>query len=136
MGSVTVTYDPGKAGVEKGVQAIKDKGYSVDSDPGNDSEGVHSLYTSSVKLRGGTSIALGPVGGGGKVNVTADFIAFSRSKGAYAGLNLEGSVVSVRDSLNKAYYRKEVTPVQIIVEKKVSNAGSAQLRSTLKKAAK
>jgi len=97
---------------------------------------VDSLYTTSVKLGGDTSVAAGPYGVGAKANVTADFIAFSISKGAYAGLNLEGSVVGVRDSLNKAYYGKDVTPVQIIVEKKASNKGSAQLRADLKKAAK
>jgi lipid-binding SYLF domain-containing protein len=94
---------------------------------------VDSLYTSSVKLGADTSFALGPVGTGAKANVTADFIAFSMSKGAYAGLNLEGSVVGVRESLNKAYYGEEVTPVQIIVEKKVSNKGSSELRAALKK---
>ena len=97
---------------------------------------VDSLYTTSVKLGGDTSVAMGPVGTGIKSNVKADFISFSMTKGAYAGLNLEGSMVKVRDKLNKAYYGKEVTPVNIIVEKKVSADGSAQLRADLKKAAK
>lgn len=97
---------------------------------------VDSLYTSSVKLGGDTSVAMGPVGTGAKSNVMVDFIAFSKSKGAYAGLNLEGSLVSVRDSLNKAYYGSEVSPVQIIVEKKVSNKGSSELRSALQGATK
>jgi SH3 domain-containing YSC84-like protein 1 len=97
---------------------------------------VDSLYTSSFKLGGDTSVALGPVGAGAQANVTADFIAFSKSKGIYGGINLDGSVVGVRDSLNKAYYGKDVSPVQIIVEKKVSNKGSAQLRAALKKAEK
>ena len=97
---------------------------------------VDSLYTSSVKLGGDTSVAMGPVGTGAKSNLMVDFIAFSMSKGAYAGLNLEGSLVSVRDSLNAGYYGSEVSPVQIIVEKKVSNKGSSALRSALKAAAK
>ena len=97
---------------------------------------VDSLYTSSVKLGGDTSFALGPVGAGAKSNVVADFIAFSMSKGAYLGLNLEGSVVKVRGSLNTAYYGKEVSPVQIIAQKKVSNKGSSELRDALKKAGK
>jgi lipid-binding SYLF domain-containing protein len=97
---------------------------------------VDSLYTSSVKLGGDTSVAMGPVGTGAKSNVMVDFIAFSMSKGAYAGLNLEGSLVSVRDSLNTAYYGSQVSPVQIIVQKKVSNKGTAELRSALKRAAK
>lgn len=100
------------------------------------SKALDSLYTSSVKLGGDTSFAMGPVGAGAKSNIKADFISFSMSKGAYAGLNLEGSVVGVRDSLNEAYYGKPVRPVQIIVEKQVSNKGSEPLRTDLKKSAK
>ncbi len=97
---------------------------------------IDSLYTSSFKLGGDTSIALGPVGIGAKGNITADFVSFAISKGIYAGMNLEGAVVGVRDSLNKAYYGKEVSPVDIIVKKEVSNKGSEELRAALKKAVK
>ncbi len=98
---------------------------------------IDSVLSSSVKLGGDTSIALGPVGGGAKAsvgvpNVAADFISFARSKGLYAGLNLEGSVVAVRDSLNKAYYGRHVRPVDIVVKKDVSNSRSAELREALK----
>jgi SH3 domain-containing YSC84-like protein 1 len=95
---------------------------------------VDALMTTQVKLGGDTSIALGPVGAGAKSNVVADFISFAKSKGIYAGLNLEGSVVGVRDSLNKAYYGAPLTPIQITVEKKGANQGSAGLRKALKKA--
>jgi lipid-binding SYLF domain-containing protein len=97
---------------------------------------IDSLFASSFKLGADTSITLGPVGAGAKGNITADFISFAKSKGLYAGLNLEGSVVDVRDSLNRAYYGKEVRPVEIVVEKKVSNKESSELRTTLKKAVK
>ena len=97
---------------------------------------IDSLFTSSFKLGGDTSISLGPVGIGAKGNVTADFISFAISKGLYAGLNLEGSVVDVRDSLNKEYYGMSVSPVDIIVKKDVVNKGSAELRETIKKAVK
>lgn len=97
---------------------------------------VDSLLTTSVKLGGDTSIALGPVGAGAKGAITADIISFAKSKGIYAGLNLEGSVVKVRDGLNKAYYGRETSPAEIIVKQEVSNKGSARLRETLKKAAK
>ncbi len=97
---------------------------------------IDSLFSSSFKLGGDTSIALGPVGAGAKGNITADFISFAKTKGLYAGLNLEGSVVDVRDSLNRAYYGKEVSPVDIVVKKEVNNEGSAELRATVKKAIK
>jgi lipid-binding SYLF domain-containing protein len=97
---------------------------------------IDSLLSSSFKFGGDVSVALGPVGGGAKENITADFISFAKSKGLYAGINLEGSVVNVRDSLNNAYYDKKVTPVDIIIKNEVSNDGSKELRETLKKAVK
>jgi lipid-binding SYLF domain-containing protein len=98
---------------------------------------IDSLLSSSFKLGGEASIALGPVGGGAKAStdipsVTADFLTFAKSKGLYAGLNLEGLVVGVRDSLNQAYYGKDVRPVDILVKKDVSNSRSAELREALK----
>ncbi|MGO9378225.1 MAG: lipid-binding SYLF domain-containing protein [Dissulfurispiraceae bacterium] len=97
---------------------------------------IDSLLSSSFKLGGDVSVALGPVGGGAKENITADFISFAKSKGLYAGLNLEGAVVDVRDSLNSAYYGRNVYPVDIIIKKEVSNEGSKELRETLGMAVK
>jgi len=97
-------------------------------------KGVDSLLTSKFKLGGDTSIALGPVGTGAKADISADFISFAKSKGLYAGLNLDGSYLDVRDSLNKAYYGKEATPADIIVKHSVSNKGAVPLREELKKA--
>ena len=94
-------------------------------------EAIDSLLSSSVKLGGDASFALGPVGEGAKANITADFISFAKAKGLYAGLNLEGSVVDVRDSLNSAYYGREVRPSDIIVKHDVENSGAHELLTTL-----
>ncbi|MBI4595284.1 MAG: lipid-binding SYLF domain-containing protein [Candidatus Tectomicrobia bacterium] len=99
-------------------------------------KGIDSLLASSIKLGGDVSVALGPVGMGAKADITTDFISFAKSKGLYAGLNLEGSMVDVRESMIKAYYGKEVRPVDIVIKRSVSNPGSAELRATLKRAAK
>jgi lipid-binding SYLF domain-containing protein len=98
---------------------------------------IDSLLSSSFKLGGDVSIALGPIGAGAKANadipnVTADFISFAKSKGLYAGLNLEGAVVAVRDSLNQAYYGKDVRPSNIVMKQDVNNRRSAELREALK----
>jgi len=97
-------------------------------------KGMDSLLTSKFKLGGDASVALGPVGGGAKSDVTADFLSFAKSKGLYAGLNLDGSYIDVRESLNKAYYGQAVTPMEIIVKHSVSNKGAGPLREELKKA--
>ncbi len=101
---------------------------------------VDSLLSSSVKLGAGASVALGPVGGGAKANagipsVTADFVSFAKSKGLYAGLDLAGSVVAVRDSLNDAYYGKPVRPADILVSHAAYNRGADELRETLRRVA-
>jgi lipid-binding SYLF domain-containing protein len=98
---------------------------------------IESLLSSSFKLGGDVSIALGPIGTGAKANadipkINADFIAFAKGKGLYAGLNLEGTVVAVRDSLNQAYYGKDVRPSDIIVKQDVRNRKSVELREALK----
>jgi len=123
VGSVTFGLQIGGEAAEVLVMAMTQKA-------------VDSLLSGSFKLGGDTSIALGPVGTGADTNVKVDFYSFAKSKGLYAGLNLEGSVVSVRDGLNKGYYGKEVSPADIIVKKAVSNEGSAALLADLKKSAK
>jgi lipid-binding SYLF domain-containing protein len=96
---------------------------------------LDKLFTSSFKLGGDTSIAVGPVGGGAKSNIVADIVSFTRAKGAYAGVSLEGSVIKTRDKWNEAYYGKAVSPIDIIVKGSVSNPGSEALRASVAKAA-
>ncbi|MGA2956095.1 MAG: lipid-binding SYLF domain-containing protein [Thermodesulfobacteriota bacterium] len=96
---------------------------------------VASLLTSSFKLGGDISAAGGPQGVGVKSDVTAHFISFARAKGIFIGLDLEGSVISVREGLNQAYYGKEVTPEDIIVNNEVHNHRSIELRTALKNSA-
>jgi lipid-binding SYLF domain-containing protein len=94
---------------------------------------VDKLFTSSFKLGGDTSIAVGPVGSGVKSNIVADILSFTRTKGAYAGVSLEGSVISTKDKWNEAYYGKAVNPVDIIVKRSVSNPGSKNLLTSVAK---
>lgn len=95
---------------------------------------VDGLLTSSFKLGADTSVAIGPVGTGVKSNVVADILSFSRTKGAYAGVSLEGSVIKTRDKWNEAYYGKAVSPVDIIVKRSVGNPGSKNLLTSVAKA--
>jgi len=100
--------------------------------------GVASLLSTSAKLGADAGIAVGPVGAGAEAataNLSADLVSYSRSKGLYAGISLEGAVVAVRDGLNKAYYGKEVTPTAILVQREVTNPQAAGLIGAVSKAA-
>jgi SH3 domain-containing YSC84-like protein 1 len=83
--------------------------------------GLDSLLSNSFKIGGDASVAAGPVGAGAKSDLMADIIAFSRSKGIYGGLNLDGSIVSPENSWNDLYYGRSVTPTDIIVRGTVHN---------------
>jgi len=100
--------------------------------------GVASLLSTSAKLGADVGIAVGPVGAGAEAataNLSADLVSYSRSKGLYAGVSLEGAVVAVRSGLNKAYYGKEVTPTAILIQHEVTNQQAAGLIGAVSKAA-
>jgi lipid-binding SYLF domain-containing protein len=99
-------------------------------------KGLQSLYSSSFKLGGDASVAAGPVGVGGKMDVLTDFLSFTKPKGAYVGISLEGGVMATRGEWNRAYYGQEVRPVEIVMTRSVSNPGSAALREAVQNSAR
>jgi lipid-binding SYLF domain-containing protein len=90
-------------------------------------KGLNSLLASTFKMGADASIAAGPVGAGAKSDIVADLISFSRSKGVYGGLNLDGTVVSSNTEWDSAYYGKKVLPPDILVRRNVSNKGADKL---------
>ena len=93
---------------------------------------MESLYASSFKMGGDIAVAAGPDGTGAAAKgLSADIVSFFRSKGAYAGISFDGSVLATRDTSNNAYYGTQVRPVDVFVLHKVSNPHSAQLREAL-----
>ena len=59
--------------------------------------------------------------------VTADMIVYTRSKGLYGGVNMDGTVISVDQGRNEAYYGRAATAVDILVTHSVSNPYGASL---------
>ncbi len=92
--------------------------------------GITSFMGTSVKLGGDLGVAAGPIGMGvsaSTANLSVDLISFSRSRGLYGGVSLDGSVVAVRDDLNEAFYSKKVTPTDIIVRHNVAKNPEANI---------
>jgi lipid-binding SYLF domain-containing protein len=88
---------------------------------------LNSLMSTSFKLGGEVSIAAGPVGAGTGAPITADMVVYTRSKGLYGGINLDGTVITIDEARNRAYYGHTVTPVDILVTRSVSNPNGAAL---------
>ena len=100
--------------------------------------GVNALLSTSVKLGADASVAAGPVGVGVRAataNISADIVSFSRSKGLYGGLSVDGAVVATRGALNSAYYGKDVSTQDILIRGTASNPQAAPLVELIKKAA-
>ena len=63
-------------------------------------------------------------------NINVDVIAWARSRGAYAGVTLEGSLIKPRESYNEAYYGKRIHPRDIL-RGDVQNPDADLLRRSL-----
>ena len=98
-------------------------------------KGMSALLTPSFKIGGDASVAAGPVGAGAKSNIVADLITFSRAKGIYGGLNLDGTVVNTSDDWNQAYYGKPVQSPDILVRVSVHAKGASKLIAEVSRAA-
>ena len=100
-------------------------------------KGLNSLLSSSFKIGVDASIAAGPVGAGANSTVTADLISFTRAKGLYGGLNLDGTVVHSNSDWNDAYYGgKNLLPPDILIRRTVKTPKSAALIEGITRAAK
>ncbi len=93
-------------------------------------KGVQAFLSTSFKLGGDVSVAAGPVGVGAKAQ-TADVLVFAYSKGAFAGISVEGALIKPRNSWNQLYYGRKVSPREILILHKVKNHGADKLRLLL-----
>src|SRR5262245_15562741 len=95
-----------------------------------DEEGLKGLLKGKLKLGADASATAGPVGRkaevGTDVLLRSAVLAYSRSKGLFAGISLDGSVISIDDSANRKIYGKDVTGEQILLGKAVTANASVQ----------
>lgn len=100
--------------------------------------GVSAMLSTNIKLGADASIAAGPFGMGASAataNTSVDLLSFSRSKGLYGGVSLQGAAVAVRGALNRAYYGRDISVTDILVRGEVSNPRSASLVQSVARAA-
>lgn len=96
---------------------------------------LNALLDSQLKLGADASLAFATFGGSASAATTtavgADILAFARARGLYAGLTLEGSLLSSRSEWNRAYYGVEVDARGVVVAMRAHNPGSDPLRAAL-----
>ena len=81
--------------------------------------GASGILTSKVKLGADASVAAGPVGrtASAETDATlrADILSYSRARGAFAGIALEGSTIRPDNGANKQIYGREVAARDIVL---------------------
>ena len=87
----------------------------------------------NVTLGADASVAAGPVGRAAEANIAprAAIYSYSRSKGLFAGVSLEGAVIATRKGANDRYYGRPVTAQEILQGRIKPPAGSGNLRASL-----
>jgi lipid-binding SYLF domain-containing protein len=98
--------------------------------------GASAILKSKVKLGGDASVAAGPVGrtASAETDATlrADILSYSRARGAFAGIALEGSTIRPDGGANRQIYGQKIPAKQIVRSGKVAiPADARKLVSTL-----
>lgn len=87
-------------------------------------KGVESLLKSKAKLGADASAAAGPKGRESTAEtdlaMNAEVLSYSRAKGLFAGVSLEGSTLRPDGDVDKKLYGQEVSATEIVREGKVT----------------
>ena len=92
--------------------------------------GANSILSSKVKLGGEASAAAGPKGRSAAADtdivMRAEILSYSRSRGLFAGVSLEGSTLRSDGSANRKLYGRSLTAKEIVREGKAGVPASGR----------
>ena len=98
-------------------------------------KGAESLLYSKVKLGADASAAAGPKGrtaeGATDIVMNAEILSYSRNKGLFAGVSLEGSTLRSDGGANENLYHRKLSAKEIIREGKVGVPACARQLDSL-----
>ncbi len=96
--------------------------------------GANGILTGKVKLGADASAAAGPKGrdaaAATDVTMRAEILSYSRARGLFAGISLEGSTLRPDNGANKSLYGKDVPAKDIVLNGVVHAPASAKLLLT------
>jgi lipid-binding SYLF domain-containing protein len=93
--------------------------------------GASGILASKVKLGADASAAAGPIGrtASAETDATlrADILSYSRARGAFVGVSLEGSTIRPDNGANRKIYGEEIPARQIVLTRKVAIPPAARM---------
>jgi len=99
---------------QKGLSAVLDSQFKFGAEAGL------AFATLGRSIQGATTAAVG-----------ADIVTLGRTRGLFAGVTLDGALLSVDSGRMRAYFGREVSARQVVVAMEVHNPGSDPLRGAL-----
>jgi SH3 domain-containing YSC84-like protein 1 len=97
--------------------------------------GLQAVLDSQFKIGADASIAIATLGAGLEGDTTAalraDIVAFSKNRGLFVGISLQGSIISSDSGWNQTYYGQPLAAQQIVMQGAGNNPGAAPLREML-----
>jgi SH3 domain-containing YSC84-like protein 1 len=92
--------------------------------------GANGILSSKVKLGGDASVAAGPVGRDASAetdaSLRAEILSYSRARGVFAGISLEGSTVRPDGDANEKIYGRKIPAKDIVLHDEAPVPPSAQ----------
>ena len=114
-----VTTIGGSFGFQAGAQAV-DLVLIITTE-----RGLKGLLKDNFTLGGDIAVTVGPVGryaeAGVDLFLQGDVYSYSRSKGIFAGISLKGTVIKPNWKYNREYYKENLSPHQIMIDKVAKN---------------
>jgi lipid-binding SYLF domain-containing protein len=99
---------------QKGLNAVLDSQFKFGAEAGL------AFATLGRSIQGATTAAVG-----------ADIVTIGRTRGLFAGITLDGALLSADSARMRAYFGREVAARQVVVAMEVHNPGSDPLRGAL-----
>lgn len=100
-------------------------------------KGAESVLKSKVKLGGDASAAAGPKGRTAAAQtdivMRAEILTYSRSRGLFAGVSLEGSTLRQDNGANEKLYGRKLTAEEIVRGGRAGTAAGQKLVSVLRR---
>jgi lipid-binding SYLF domain-containing protein len=93
-------------------------------------KGARALLKGKLKLGADASVAAGPVGRDAEAStnggMSAEMLSYSRSRGVFAGVSLQGATLGLDSGANENLYGKKLSATQIVQGGAVSTPDSAK----------
>ena len=96
---------------------------------------LDAMLDSQFRVGADANVALGTLGrgisGATTAAVGADIVTIARARGLFAGVSLDGNIISARSASMRAYFGRDISPRQVVVGMEAHNPASDPLRAAL-----